>query len=130
MLRTLLLVLGAATPAPGAAPFRVLWDSWFPTECRQFGDKTTAEDFAKFGITANRALDPGIPAVKPQQPVVNGTGTAGDAIILFYENFGLYPAIGSHAGNFSGTLSSPSSAVDAATTGRLGAAASIETTRA
>ena len=103
MLRTLLLVLGAATPAPGAAPFRVLWDSWFPTECRQFGDKTTAEDFAKFGITANRALDPGIPAVKPQQPVVNGTGTAGDAIILFYENFGLYPAIGSHAGNFSGT---------------------------
>ena len=103
MLRALLLVLGAAAPAPGAAPFRVLWDSWFPTECRQFGDKTTAQDFAKFGITANRALDPGIPAVKPQQPVVNGTGTAGDAIILFYENFGLYPAIGSHAGNFSGT---------------------------
>ena len=54
MLRTLLLVLGAATPAPGAAPFRVLWDSWFPTECRQFGDKTTAQDFAKFGITATR----------------------------------------------------------------------------
>ena len=134
------LLLALLTPVqPSAAGgYEVIWDSWFPEQCRQFGDNTTSADFERFGITFNEKLSPGIPALPPQHPS-GDTGRAGDRFVLFYENFGaatlrvslsqcstamvprpaaapplspawifappvgLYPAIGAHAGNFSGT---------------------------
>ena len=87
---------------PGTAGYEVVWGSWYPTQCWQHGDTTTAADFAHFDISYNEALSPGIPSLPPQ-PGSSNTGHANDSIVLFYENFGLYPAIGPHAGNFSGT---------------------------
>ena len=34
-------------------PFEVVWNSWYPTQCRQFGDNTTAALFHSFGIQTN-----------------------------------------------------------------------------
>ena len=97
LLVTLSLLLGGAE-----AGYQVIWDSWFPVECRQHGDATSPADFARFNISTNEDLNPGIPDLPPQ-PGSNDTGHQADSFVLFYENFGLYPAIGAHAGNFSGT---------------------------
>ena len=51
------LALGAGSAAEqrqrrGGA-FEVVWNSWYPTQCRQFGDNTTAALFRSFGIKTN-----------------------------------------------------------------------------
>eukprot|EP01052_Picozoa_sp_SAG31_P017636 SAG31_NODE_1215_length_9335_cov_5.846470_10_plen_194_part_00 len=101
-MRALLVLVFAAVREPTLA-YEVVWNSWYPSECRKHGDTTTATDFQKFGISVNSDLQPGIPSLPPQ-PSSNDTGRAADKIVLLYENFGLYPAIGAHAGsNSSGT---------------------------
>ena len=57
---TALLLLQLAVHSHAAGRYEVVWDSWFPTECRQHGDATTAADFAAFNITVNEALSPGM----------------------------------------------------------------------
>lgn len=102
-LPTTVLLLLVAAAVPAAAAYEVVWDSWYPAQCRKHGDTTTAADFKRFSIAVNSEdINPGIPNLPPQPPS-NNTGHAADKIVLFYENFGLYPAIGAHAGNFSGT---------------------------
>ena len=77
-----LLLLAAPVGA-----YEVVWNSWYPTECRAHGDTTTAADFKRFGISFDEGLTPGIPALRPQVPS-NDTGHATDRVVLFYENFG------------------------------------------
>ena len=51
------LALGAGSAAEQqrqrGAGFEVVWNSWYPTQCRQFGDNTTAALFRSFGIKTN-----------------------------------------------------------------------------
>jgi hypothetical protein len=72
---TMLLLILTTAAATVDGKFEVIWNSWYPTQCRQYGDNTTAALFKEFGITTNEKL------------AFDGGGK-GDTITLFYENIG------------------------------------------
>jgi hypothetical protein len=72
----LLAAQGSPSRRSSQPSFEVLWNSWYPTQCRRYGDNTSAADFQSLGIATN----------------ANATFN-GDRITLFYENLGYYPVI-------------------------------------
>ena len=74
-----------------SSSFEVVWNSWYPTQCRQFGDNTSAELFHSFGIHTNAF----------GENFSSPSSFNGDLIQLFYQNVGYYPvitsAVNSHA---------------------------------
>ena len=49
------LALAGCCSCSSPEPFKVVWNSWYPTQCKQFGDQTSEADFRAFGIQTNNA---------------------------------------------------------------------------